>query len=141
MTAPLMVLCVPLLDTALAVARRFLRNEPIFGADRGHIHHRLLERGFTTRRIALMIYGFSGLAGIFSLLQSIPANRFSPVIVVMFCVVTSLAIWSLRYVEFHVASRAILSAQKFIFNKWRSGFLRRTISKNAGELSGTRAVI
>ncbi len=108
MTAPLMVLCVPLLDTALAVARRFLRNEPIFGADRGHIHHRLLERGFTTRRIALMIYGFSGLAGIFSLLQSIPANRFSPVIVVMFCVVTSLAIWSLRYVEFHVASRAIL---------------------------------
>jgi len=107
MTAPIMVLSVPLIDTALAVVRRFLRGQPIFGADRGHIHHRLLERGFTPRRIALMIYGFCGLAAAFSLLQTIPFNRFSPVIVVAFCAVASLAIWRLRYIEFNVAGRAI----------------------------------
>ena len=52
MTAPLIALAIPLLDTALAIARRFLRRQPVFGADRGHIHHRLLARGFTPRRVA-----------------------------------------------------------------------------------------
>src|SRR5947208_12565007 len=44
MAAPLMALSIPLLDTALAIVRRFLRHQPIFGADRGHIHHKLLAR-------------------------------------------------------------------------------------------------
>ena len=49
MTAPLMALFVPLLDVGLSVVRRFLRHQPIFDADRGHIHHRLLDRGLTPR--------------------------------------------------------------------------------------------
>jgi len=40
MTAPVMALSIPLLDTALSVARRLLGGRPIFRADRGHIHHR-----------------------------------------------------------------------------------------------------
>src|SRR6185436_13025698 len=40
MIAPLMAMSVPILDATLAVARRFLRGRPIFGADRGHVHHR-----------------------------------------------------------------------------------------------------
>lgn len=46
MTAPLLALAVPLLDTTIAIVRRFLRHQPIFGADRGHVHHKLLDRGF-----------------------------------------------------------------------------------------------
>src|SRR5437762_8292518 len=42
MTAPLMALGIPILDTCLSVVRRFLRHQPIFGGDRDHIHHRLL---------------------------------------------------------------------------------------------------
>src|ERR1019366_4471351 len=42
MTAPLMVLAVPLLDVCLAVLRRFISGKPIFLADRAHIHHKLL---------------------------------------------------------------------------------------------------
>jgi UDP-GlcNAc:undecaprenyl-phosphate/decaprenyl-phosphate GlcNAc-1-phosphate transferase len=61
MTAPLMALSIPLLDVALAIVRRFLRRQPIFAADRGHIHHRLLDRGFTPRRVVLMLYGLCGL--------------------------------------------------------------------------------
>src|SRR6201999_2943513 len=40
-TAPMMAMAIPLLDTGLAIVRRFLRNRPIFEGDRGHIHHRL----------------------------------------------------------------------------------------------------
>ena len=71
MTAPLMALSIPLLDVALAIVRRFLRHQPIFAADRGHIHHRLLDRGFTPRRVVLVLYGLCGLAAAFSLLQGV----------------------------------------------------------------------
>ena len=47
LTAPLMVLAVPLLDVGLAVVRRFLRGQPIFAADDDQIHHKLLSRGLT----------------------------------------------------------------------------------------------
>ena len=47
---PLMVISVPLMDLSLSVVRRFMTNRPIFAADQGHIHHRLLDSGFTPRR-------------------------------------------------------------------------------------------
>src|SRR5437764_1589081 len=49
MTAPLMALSIPLLDTTIAIIRRFVRQQPIFSGDRDHIHHRLLDRGLTPR--------------------------------------------------------------------------------------------
>ena len=45
LVAPVIALSVPLLDTILAVARRIVRGEHIFHADRRHIHHLLLDRG------------------------------------------------------------------------------------------------
>ena len=65
----MMAVSIPLLDAVIAVVRRFLRGQPIFAADRGHIHHRLLDRGLSPRRVALILYGVCGLAAIFSMLQ------------------------------------------------------------------------
>ena len=56
MIAPAMALAIPILDTSLAIVRRLLRRQPIFSPDRGHIHHRLLDRGLTPRRAVLLIY-------------------------------------------------------------------------------------
>ncbi|MBI1900615.1 MAG: undecaprenyl/decaprenyl-phosphate alpha-N-acetylglucosaminyl 1-phosphate transferase [Planctomycetia bacterium] len=55
-TTPFVVMCLPMLDTALAVIRRRLAGQSIAKADRGHIHHRLLERGLTTWQ-ALCVIG------------------------------------------------------------------------------------
>ena len=46
-TIPAIVMSVPMLDTLLAIIRRKLSGRPFDAADRGHIHHRLLERGLT----------------------------------------------------------------------------------------------
>jgi UDP-GlcNAc:undecaprenyl-phosphate GlcNAc-1-phosphate transferase len=105
MTAPLIALAVPLLDTALAMSRRFLRRQPIFGADRGHIHHRLLARGFTPRRVAYMIYASAGVAaGLALLLNSSYAGG---VPLVVFCAVIWLAVQYLSYEEFDAARRVL----------------------------------
>ena len=53
---PVVALGVPIIDTLLAMVRRFLERRPIFSPDRGHIHHRLLDMGITHRRAVLIIY-------------------------------------------------------------------------------------
>ena len=54
---PIMVLGLPIADTAIAMLRRALTHRPIMTADRGHIHHRLLDLGLTHRRAVLTLYG------------------------------------------------------------------------------------
>ncbi|MEQ1948418.1 MAG: MraY family glycosyltransferase [Bryobacteraceae bacterium] len=108
MTAPLLALAVPLLDTTIAIVRRFLRHQPIFGADRGHVHHKLLDRGFSPRVVVLVLYGFCGLAAAFSLLQTATNERFSPILIILFCAAVWIGIQFLGYIEFDAARRIVL---------------------------------
>ena len=110
MTAPLMALSIPLLDVALSIVRRFLRRQPIFAADRGHIHHRLLDRGFTPRRVVLILYGLCGLAAAFSLLQSV-VHSFSGALLLLFGVFVLLGIQYLGYAEFDLAGQLLFSGE------------------------------
>jgi UDP-GlcNAc:undecaprenyl-phosphate GlcNAc-1-phosphate transferase len=82
--APVMALSLPLIDTSLAIARRVLRNRPLFSGDRGHIHHRLLDQGNTPRQVAFVLYGASALAAVCSLLQQTLAGRLSGLVIVLF---------------------------------------------------------
>jgi UDP-GlcNAc:undecaprenyl-phosphate/decaprenyl-phosphate GlcNAc-1-phosphate transferase len=53
---PILILGVPIFDTAFVIARRFRQGKPIYQADKSHLHHRLLARGFTQRQTALILY-------------------------------------------------------------------------------------
>jgi len=105
MTAPLMALAVPLLDTAIAIARRFLRGQPLFKADAGHIHHRLLARGLTPRRVVLLLYGACGLAAALSLMSSLSRGEAKGLVIVLFCAAAWIGVQHLGYVEFGMAGR------------------------------------
>jgi UDP-GlcNAc:undecaprenyl-phosphate GlcNAc-1-phosphate transferase len=52
---------VPIFDTLFSMFRRVLERRPIFSADRGHVHHRLLDLGLTHRRAVVFLYGISSL--------------------------------------------------------------------------------
>jgi len=112
LTAPLIAMAIPLLDAALAIVRRFMRNQPIFGADRGHIHHRLLDKGLRPRTVALLIYAACGLAAAISLLQNALHQQFGGLIVVLFCIAVWIGIQNLGYVEFAMA-RQLLAKGSF----------------------------
>jgi UDP-GlcNAc:undecaprenyl-phosphate GlcNAc-1-phosphate transferase len=101
--APALAVSVPMLDVGLSIARRFLRNRPIFGADRGHIHHKLLDRGLSPRGVVFSIYGFCALAATLSLLAGALHNEFSGLIVVFFCGFAWMGIKHLDYTEFKTA--------------------------------------
>jgi UDP-GlcNAc:undecaprenyl-phosphate GlcNAc-1-phosphate transferase len=53
---PLVVLAVPIIDTSFVVARRLKYKQPIYTADRSHLHHRFLAIGFSQRRAALTMW-------------------------------------------------------------------------------------
>jgi UDP-GlcNAc:undecaprenyl-phosphate GlcNAc-1-phosphate transferase len=56
---PILALGLPITDMLMTIARRFLGRRSIFLADRGHIHHRLLDMGMTHRRSVLSLYVLS----------------------------------------------------------------------------------
>ena len=107
MVAPLMTMCVPILDVALSIARRFVRGRPIFGADRRHVHHRLLDRGLGTKRVVLLLYGACAFGAVLSLLQTIQHNRYSSLVIFLFCAGTWVGVQHLKYPEF-LAFRSML---------------------------------
>jgi len=106
MTAPLVVLAVPLLDAALAMARRFLRRKPFHLADRGHIHHRLLDRGLSPRIVALALYAFCAFGAICSLLMT--TTKMPGIVLIVFCLLTWIGVQQLGYVEFGITGRMFL---------------------------------
>jgi UDP-GlcNAc:undecaprenyl-phosphate GlcNAc-1-phosphate transferase len=55
---PLLVLAVPLLDTSFVVARRIKNRQPVYVADRSHLHHRFEAVGFSQRRAVIYLYAW-----------------------------------------------------------------------------------
>ena len=53
---PFVALGVPIFDTLFAILRRTLQRRGIMSPDRGHIHHRLLQRGLKQHQVAVLIY-------------------------------------------------------------------------------------
>jgi UDP-GlcNAc:undecaprenyl-phosphate GlcNAc-1-phosphate transferase len=57
--AAMVMFSLPLLDTALAFVRRYVNKRPLFSADRYHLHHQLVARGFTVKQTVMISYGLS----------------------------------------------------------------------------------
>lgn len=53
---PIVVLGIPIYDTATAIIRRAITGRPIFEADKKHLHHRLLKAGFNQRQVVVLIF-------------------------------------------------------------------------------------
>jgi UDP-GlcNAc:undecaprenyl-phosphate GlcNAc-1-phosphate transferase len=66
----LLVLGVPIIDTFWIIVRRLAAGQSPFTADRGHLHHRLLDLGLGHREAVLVIYGICGVLAVLSLVLS-----------------------------------------------------------------------
>lgn len=67
---PLLIIGVPLSDTFFAIIRRLVNKKPIFAPDKGHLHHRLQDLGFSHRKTVLMIWGIAAIFGGLAIVQS-----------------------------------------------------------------------
>lgn len=79
----MLCLGLPIFDTIFAMVRRFAKHQPIMQADRGHLHHRLIDRGFTQKQAVMILYIISALCGIFAILIAVKDAKVVVVIVFM----------------------------------------------------------
>ena len=61
---PLIVFALPIFDAAFAIFRRLIHGKSPFAPDRGHIHHRLIDMGFTQKESVKILYAICGILGL-----------------------------------------------------------------------------
>lgn len=81
LVAPFLALGLPVLDTALAIIRRGMRGLPLFFGDREHIHHRLVDLGFSPRRVILILYSACALLSFAAMLVFWTQGRLLPLFI------------------------------------------------------------
>lgn len=103
---PIVCFGLPILDTTLSVLRRYLSGQPLFSADREHIHHKLMERGLTHRQVVILLYGVSALCGLFSLFLLYPGGATLAIVIVILSLCICMFLRQLGYHEFRELGRA-----------------------------------
>ncbi|MCL2748075.1 MAG: undecaprenyl/decaprenyl-phosphate alpha-N-acetylglucosaminyl 1-phosphate transferase [Oscillospiraceae bacterium] len=56
---PLLILALPIFDTISSIIRRLLRGKSPMSPDRGHVHHRLIDMGFSQKQSVVILYALS----------------------------------------------------------------------------------
>ena len=65
---PVVILGLPIFDTLFAMGRRILKHQSIMQADRGHIHHKLIDAGLSQKQAVLVLYGVTAFLGILAVI-------------------------------------------------------------------------
>lgn len=69
--APIIILGMPIFDTLFAIFRRIIKGKSIkavFKPDKGHLHHKLMAKGYTQRQAVLIMYGITAILGMFAVI-------------------------------------------------------------------------
>lgn len=69
--APIIVLALPIFDTLFAIIRRIVKGKSfkaVLMPDKGHLHHRLIAKGYTHKQAVLILYGISATFGMFAII-------------------------------------------------------------------------
>ena len=61
---PFIILGLPIFDTTFAIIRRLLKGQSPMHADRGHVHHRLIDMGFDQKQSVAILYMLSVVLGL-----------------------------------------------------------------------------
>lgn len=63
---PVIILGLPIFDTLFAICRRLIKHKPIMQADRGHLHHKLMDAGLSQRQVVVILYSVTAVLGVFA---------------------------------------------------------------------------
>ncbi len=88
--APVLALGIPIFDTFYAIIRRMAAGKHPFEADRGHLHHRVLDLGFGQKRTVLFLYlvnSLLGLSGVLLLQKQYPQMALAIAIAVLLIII------------------------------------------------------
>jgi len=98
---PLLVLGIPIFDTGFAILRRIKNKQPIYVADRGHLHHRFANLGYSQRQTVMILYSWSGLMSVVALCMRFAPVWVTAVAAAVAVVVSALLAYELEILRWH----------------------------------------
>ena len=117
---PVVSFGLPILETLLSILRRLISGRPIFTADSEHIHHKLLQMGFSHRQVVIVLYAVSAIFAMLSLFLLWPTGSTLGLVLAVVGTGIWLGVQHLNYLEFgelrRVAQRTIDQRQIVINN-------------------------
>jgi UDP-GlcNAc:undecaprenyl-phosphate GlcNAc-1-phosphate transferase len=117
---PVVSFGLPILETSLSIVRRLISGRPVFTADREHIHHKLLQMGFSHRQVVIVLYAVSAVFAMLSLFLLWPTGSTLGLVLAVVGTGIWLGVQHLNYLEFgeikRVAQRTIDQRQIVINN-------------------------
>ncbi|HMV82068.1 MAG TPA: MraY family glycosyltransferase [Blastocatellia bacterium] len=97
---PLISFGLPVTEVGVSLVRRFLSGQPLLAGDRGHIHHRLLQQGFSQRQAVILLYAVCALFSLFGIMLLNPKQELAALIFFVLGVGIVFGVQRLRYAEF-----------------------------------------
>jgi UDP-GlcNAc:undecaprenyl-phosphate GlcNAc-1-phosphate transferase len=140
---PVVSFGLPILETLLSILRRLIGGRPIFTADREHIHHKLLQMGFSHRQVVIVLYAVSAMFAMLSLFLLWPTGSTLGLVLAVVGTGVWMGVQHLNYLEFgelrRVAQRTMEQRQIVINNL----SVRRAVEelKVAGDFDQVRSVL
>lgn len=100
--APIFALSFPLLDTGIAMLRRWLRGTPLSRADARHIHHQLRALGLSPRKAVITIYIESALVAVLGLCVTFAPPEFTVAVAAAGgAILLFILVYGVRWLEYH----------------------------------------
>lgn len=107
--APLMLFALPLADTLFAIFRRIRNGESPFSADRKHLHHKLVDMGFTQKEAVRILYAVCGILGLVAITfteDMFSSGKWVKSLIVALC---AIVVFALNYLMMKKTSTRVLS--------------------------------
>ena len=97
---PLLALGVPIFDTILSPVRRWVRGRQMFRPDKGHIHHRLVAMGLSSKRTVLILYGISCALCLLAILLINLRNEMASLLLIVLGITAFIVVRKMGYLEY-----------------------------------------
>ena len=88
---PFLILGLPIFDTAFAMIRRMAHGQSPMHADRGHVHHRLIDMGLNQKQAVATLYVISGILGLSAVVLTTGGEAKAMLLLIALCVVAVVA--------------------------------------------------
>jgi len=109
--ASVVVFGLPILDTAVALVRRFINKRPLFVSDRGHIYDQMIDRGIPLKRTVTICYALAAVYALIGLAMSQIKTRYALIVYIIVFVVSGIVVWKKGYLMMEGLRGAIRKEQ------------------------------
>ena len=110
--ASLMIFGLPILDTAVALARRLLNKRPLFVSDRGHIYDQMIDRGIPLKKTVGICYILAGMYATIGLIMCPLRHRYAAIILAVTVVISTMVVWKKGFLKMEGLRGAVKKQDK-----------------------------